>query len=85
MPLNRNTAMLARGYAAVCVFVNDLVGEEMSQTLGEQGVRLVAMRCAGFNNVNLKAAAALGIKVVRVSAYSPYSVAEHILALILHA
>ncbi|WP_460924372.1 2-hydroxyacid dehydrogenase [Pontibacter brevis] len=83
VPLNRNTATLAKGHEVVCVFVNDVVNEAVLQVLAQQGIRLVALRCAGFNNVYLKAAAALGIKVVRVPAYSPYSVAEHTLALIL--
>ena len=81
--LNSNTAALAKGLDVVCVFVNDVVSPEVLQALSEQGVKLIALRCAGFNNVNLKAAAALGLKVVRVPAYSPYSVAEHTLALIL--
>lgn len=83
VPLNRHTAPLAKGHEAVCIFVNDLADEEVLEELAQQGVKLVALRCAGFNNVDLKAAAALGIKVVRVPAYSPYSVAEHTLALIL--
>lgn len=83
VPLNCNTAVLAKGYEAVCIFVNDRADAEVLQLLAEQGVKLIALRCAGFNNVNLEAAAALGMKAVRVPAYSPYSVAEHTLALIL--
>ncbi|HLT08186.1 MAG TPA: NAD(P)-dependent oxidoreductase, partial [Cyclobacteriaceae bacterium] len=83
VPLNKNTAVLASGYDVVCVFVNDIVDQEVLQELANQGVRLVALRSAGYNHVDLKAAQALGIKVVRVPAYSPYSVAEHTLALIL--
>jgi D-lactate dehydrogenase len=83
VPLNQQTAVLAQGYEAVCVFVNDFVTAEVLRALAEQGVRLIALRCAGFNNVDLKAAQELGIKVVRVPAYSPYSVAEHTVALIL--
>lgn len=83
VPLNRSTAVLAKGHEAVCIFVNDIANAEVLQLLAEQGVKLIALRCAGFNNVNLDAAAALGMKVVRVPAYSPYSVAEHTLALIL--
>ncbi len=83
MHLQENTAVLAKGYQAVCVFVNDSVNAPVLQTLSEQGVQVVALRCAGFNNVDLKAAAAYGIKVARVPAYSPYAVAEHTLALIL--
>ncbi|MHA6247414.1 2-hydroxyacid dehydrogenase [Pontibacter sp. CAU 1760] len=83
VPLNAHTAMLAKGYEAVCVFVNDQVGKEVLQVLAQQGVKVIALRCAGFNNVDLKAAAEMHIRVVRVPAYSPYSVAEHTLALIL--
>jgi D-lactate dehydrogenase len=81
--LNPSTAVLAQGYEAVCVFVNDAVNAAVLQVLQAQGIRLLVLRCAGYNNVDLKAAAAAGITVVRVPAYSPYSVAEHTLALIL--
>ncbi|MGV3641225.1 MAG: 2-hydroxyacid dehydrogenase [Adhaeribacter sp.] len=81
--LSPETAVLAQGYQAVCVFVNDVVGADVLQALASQGTRLLVLRCAGYNNVDLKAAAALGIRVVRVPAYSPYAVAEHTLALIL--
>lgn len=83
VPLNAKTAILAKGAGAVCVFVNDTVDAEVLRVLAEQGVSLVALRCAGFNHVDLEAARSVGIKVVRVPAYSPYSVAEHTLALIL--
>ncbi|TXK44864.1 2-hydroxyacid dehydrogenase [Pontibacter qinzhouensis] len=83
VPLTPATAVLAKGHDVVCVFVNDTVSADILQELAAQGVKLIALRCAGFNNVDLKAAAALGIKVVRVPAYSPYSVAEHTMALIL--
>jgi D-lactate dehydrogenase len=83
VPLNKSTAILASGFDVVCVFVNDLVSAEVLKVLSEQGVHLIALRCAGYNNVDLKEADNLGIKVVRVPAYSPYSVAEHTLALIL--
>ncbi|SFQ34192.1 2-hydroxyacid dehydrogenase [Hymenobacter arizonensis] len=83
VPLNAQTAMLAKGAQAVCVFVNDRVDAEVLEQLAEAGVELLALRCAGYNNVDLKAAAALGLQVVRVPAYSPYAVAEHTLALIL--
>lgn len=82
-PLNKSTAVLAKKCEVVCVFVNDIVNAEVLQELSEHGVRMIALRCAGFNNVDLKAAEALGIKVVRVPAYSPNSVAEHTIALIL--
>ncbi|MBO4533674.1 MAG: 2-hydroxyacid dehydrogenase [Treponema sp.] len=81
--LNENTALTAQGYDVVCVFVNDVVNAEVIKTLAECGVKLIALRCAGFNNVDLKAAAAAGIKVVRVPAYSPYAVAEHGVALLM--
>ena len=81
--LNENTALTAKGYDVVCVFVNDVVNAEVIKTLADCGVKLIALRCAGFNNVDLKAAAAAGIKVVRVPAYSPYAVAEHGVALLM--
>ena len=81
--LNENTALTAQGYDVVCVFVNDVVNAEVIKTLADCGVKLIALRCAGFNNVDLKAAASAGIKVVRVPAYSPYAVAEHGVALLM--
>lgn len=81
--LNENTTVLAKGYDVVCVFVNDVVDIEVLNELYRQGVRLIALRCAGYNNVDVKAAEAAGIKIVRVPAYSPHSVAEHTIALIL--
>jgi D-lactate dehydrogenase len=81
--LTVETASLARGYDAVCVFVNDAVTAEVLDELSAEGVRLVALRCAGFNNVDIVAAKKLGIGVVRVPAYSPYATAEHAVALML--
>ncbi|RIJ42310.1 2-hydroxyacid dehydrogenase [Pontibacter oryzae] len=81
--LNENTAAMATGAKAICVFVNDQVNANVLQHLQGIGVQLVALRCAGYNNVDLKKAAACGIKIVRVPAYSPYAVAEHTIALIL--
>jgi len=81
--LNPQTADLAVGYRVVCPFVNDDVGAETVARLAAAGVELIAMRCAGYNNVDLKAATAFGIRVVRVPAYSPYAVAEHAAALLL--
>jgi len=81
--LNEATAPLASQYTAVCAFVNDALTEETIRKLAEQGVKIIALRCAGFNNVNLKAAAENDIKIVRVPAYSPHAVAEHAVALIL--
>lgn len=81
--LDRATAVLARGHAAVCVFVNDVVDAEVLAALAEGGTQLVALRCAGFNNVDLAAAARWGIDVVRVPAYSPHAVAEFTIGLML--
>ena len=81
--LNENTALTAQGFDAVCVFVNDTVNSEVISVLKKCGIKIIALRCAGFNNVDLKAASAAGIKVVRVPAYSPYAVAEHGAALLL--
>jgi D-lactate dehydrogenase len=80
---DHKTALLAAGADAICVFVNDKVDAPALEILKEQGVKLVALRCAGFNNVDIEKAKALGIGVVRVPAYSPYAVAEHTLGLIL--
>ncbi|MEH2076133.1 MAG: 2-hydroxyacid dehydrogenase [Nostoc sp.] len=81
--LNRDTAILAAEFPAVCVFVHDQVDAPTLELLASRGTRLVVLRCAGFNNVDLQAAADLGITVVRVPAYSPYGVAEHAVGLIL--
>lgn len=82
-PLNAQTGILAEGYPAVSIFVNDRADCEILEKLAQQGTQLIALRCAGYNNVDLKAASELGIKVVRVPAYSPYAVAEHAVGLIL--
>lgn len=82
-PLSEETAILAKGSQAVCAFVNDSLNEEVLKALADLGVRIIAMRCAGYNNVNLKAAKQYGLSVVRVPAYSPHAIAEHTLALIL--
>lgn len=81
--LDASTASLASGYPAVCVFVNDRLDAGALEVLAAVGVRTVALRCAGFNNVDLAAAEALGLTVVRVPAYSPEAVAEFTLGLIL--
>ncbi|GAB4241623.1 MAG: 2-hydroxyacid dehydrogenase [Elainellaceae cyanobacterium] len=81
--LNRDTAILASGCPAVCVFVNDQPDAAALEVLASRGTRLLALRSAGFNHVDLEAAERLGITVVRVPAYSPYAVAEHTVALIL--
>jgi len=81
--LGPETVALAAGYPAVCIFVNDVADPGVLEALCAGGTGLVALRCTGFNNVDLAAAARLGVKVVRVVDYSPYSVAEHALALLL--
>ena len=81
--LNSETIKLAEGFAAICVFVNDQLSAQVLEILAQQGTRLIALRCAGFNNVDLAAAARHGITVVRVPAYSPYAVAEYAMGLIL--
>ncbi len=80
--LNSETAPLAKGYDVVCIFVSDVADEKALKILKECGVKLVALRCAGFNNVDIKNLPE-GLKVVRVPAYSPYAVAEHATALLL--
>jgi len=82
-PLNAETAPLASGFQAVCAFVNDDLSAPVLEVLASHGVRIAALRCAGTNNVDLAAAARLGLAVVRVPAYSPYAVAEHAAALLL--
>ena len=68
---------------AVCVFVNDKLNQQVLTELAAKGVKYIALRCAGFNNLDMEAAAALGLKVCRVPAYSPEAVAEHAMAMIL--
>jgi len=82
-PLNEDNTALIKDETVVCVFVNDQVNAAALHQLHKKGVKLIALRCAGFNNVDLKTAAALGIKVVRVPAYSPHAVAEHAITLLL--
>jgi len=81
--VSEKTTQLFAGFPAVCAFVNDLLNEAALRALANQGLRLIALRCAGFNNVDVPAAQKYGIHVVRVPAYSPHSVAEHTLALML--
>lgn len=80
--LNEDTVDLAQGYDGVCVFVNDTVNKAVIDRLCELGVKVVALRCAGFNNVDMKYAFGR-IHVLRVPAYSPYAVAEHAIAMLL--
>ena len=81
--LNAATAALAEGFPAVCVFINDQLEATTLREIAATGTKLIALRCAGFNNVDLDAAKDLGLTVVRVPAYSPYAVAEHAVGLIL--
>jgi D-lactate dehydrogenase len=80
--LNAETAPLAKGYDVVCVFVNDDIDSYVIDRLYEMGIKLIALRCAGYNNVDVEYAFGK-IHVVRVPAYSPYAVAEHAMALLL--
>lgn len=80
--LDRNNVILATGADAVCIFVNAVVDTEVIDKLYSYGVKIIALRCAGFNNVDIKAAAGR-IRVVRVPDYSPHAIAEHTLALML--
>ena len=81
--LNEKTALTAKDFDAVCVFVNDVVNADVISILKNCGIKIILLRCAGFNNVDLAAADKAGIKVVRVPAYSPHAVAEHGAALLL--
>ena len=80
--LNRDTVSLANGFDAVCVFVNDTVDAVVVDRLYEMGVKAIVLRCAGFNNVDIKACEGK-LRVFRVPAYSPHAVAEHAMALLL--
>ncbi|MBP6058633.1 MAG: 2-hydroxyacid dehydrogenase [Nitrosomonas sp.] len=81
--LDAQTATTAAGMLAVCVFVNDRIDRACIAELAQGGVKLIALRCAGFNNVDLNAAREFGLAVVRVPAYSPHAVAEHAIGLLL--
>jgi len=83
LPLNEQTAALTKDFDVICVFVNDKVNAAVLNILHKNGVKLIVLRCAGFNNVDIKLADKLNIPVVRVPAYSPQAVAEHAMALIL--
>lgn len=82
-PLNLDTTNLVQGFEGVCVFVNDKLDKATIEAIATNGVRLIVLRCAGFNNVDLDAAKQYKIAVHRVPAYSPHAVAEHAVALIL--
>jgi len=81
--LNAETMWMAKDYPTVCAFVNDILDKEVLTYLYENGTRLISLRCAGFNNVDVETAEELGMTVTRVPAYSPYAVAEHTVSLIL--
>lgn len=81
--LNLENVALTKGFDALCLFVNDQVDAAVLSALKENGIRIILLRCAGFNNIDLKKAAETGIKVLRVPAYSPEAVAEHAMAMIL--
>ena len=81
--LNEDTVDLVKDVSCICVFVNDKLTAAVLQKLYKKGIRLIALRCAGFNNIDLKIADKLGITVVRVPAYSPESIAEHTIGLML--
>lgn len=81
--LTPETVILATGFPAVCVFINDKLNAAVLRELAANGIRLIALRCAGYNNVDLEVAKELNLKVVRVPAYSPYAVAEHAAGLVL--
>jgi D-lactate dehydrogenase len=82
-PLNEKTLNLLDNVEVVCVFVNDQINRSVMEGLSEKGIKIIALRCAGFNNLDLEAAKEFNIKVVRVPAYSPYAVAEHAVAMIM--
>lgn len=81
--LKPRTVKLAENFDAVCVFVNDLLTQEVIETLSAMKIRAIVLRCAGFNNVDIEAASRNGLQVLRVPAYSPHAVAEHAIALIM--
>jgi D-lactate dehydrogenase len=81
--LNTLTVELAKGFQAICAFVNDDLSKDVLKRISDFGIKLILLRCAGYNNVDLKTAKELGITVMRVPDYSPYAVAEHALGMIL--
>lgn len=81
--LNEKTAAAAKHFDAVCIFVNDIADRVVVGILKDENVKLIALRCAGFNNVDMKACSDFGIEVVRVPSYSPHAVAEHAVAMLL--
>lgn len=83
VPLNTQTVQLAKGCQAVCCFVNDHLDKCVLEELAHMGVQLIALRCAGFNQVDVVAAKKLGLRIARVAEYSPHAIAEHALGLIM--
>jgi len=81
--LRPSTVRLAEGFDSVCAFVNDNLSKEVIEGLAKHGVKLIVLRCAGFNNIDIETTSVNGITVLRVPAYSPHAVAEHAVALIL--
>ena len=81
--LDSNTVALAQDFDAICTFVNDYLDEKVLLKLSNMGIKNIVLRCAGYNQVDLKKAAELGIRICRVPAYSPEAVAEHALALLM--
>lgn len=81
--LDENTAIMAKGYEVICIFVNDIVNKEVIEILKQGGTKLIALRCAGYNNVDYKTAKENGIKIVRVPTYSPEAIAEATMAMLL--
>lgn len=83
MPLSKDTVSLTEGFEAICAFVNDEIDEATIEKIAENGIKIIVLRCAGYNNIDLEAAKKHNIKIFRVPAYSPEAVAEHSIALIL--
>lgn len=83
MPLDQYTVDLAKDCQVICAFVNDALNAMVLEKMASMGIKLVAMRCAGYNNVDLQAAKKLDIRIARVPAYSPHAVAEHAVAMIM--
>lgn len=81
--LDNTTLASARGFSTICIFVNDVISADTAKKLATMGVKHIALRCAGYNNVDIASCRKLGISVSHVPAYSPHSVAEHAMALIL--
>ena len=81
--LSEDTAVLAKGYDAICIFVNDYASAATLDIIAKNGTKILLLRCAGFNNIDLEAARSLNVKIARVPEYSPYAVAEYATGLLL--